>query len=88
MSPRLASKRLVALEESAMVLLKQAEKDAFGLLSDAELERLADAQDDSMDELDVAWQEIMSLSPERQSKSRKLLFLHYLREFSRAINQR
>lgn len=89
MSLRAANKRLVALEASAQAELEQAQREAFDLLSDAELERLADGQERrAWAEMQATWLEVMSLSPERQEKSTRLLWLNWLNNMSKAINQR
>lgn len=88
MSLRVASKRLMALEQSADAMLEQAERDALGLLSDAELERLAEKQErQAWAEIMADWRGMMVLSDERKQKSERLQWLQWLRDMSKAISQ-
>jgi hypothetical protein len=78
----------MALEQSADAMLEQAERDALGLLSDAELERLAEKQErQAWAEIMADWRGMMVLSDERKQKSERLQWLQWLRDMSKAISQ-
>ena len=89
MSLKVASKRLSALEVSALQQVGQAQSAFVELLTDAELERLIEVSDGGdQAALSVLWQGLLSLSPEHRKQGERLLRLSWIFDMSKAISER